>query len=128
MSKIISEHYEDELVNWLDTIHYYSEEMSELEKKLEEVIQRNTIPHIAEKVDIEQDKLNAIGAIFNRLQESIVQQEQKLKVDDSLIDDALINKETANQQDALRVQMQAAEKEYIDVKFACYNFLSSLLK
>ena len=128
MSKIISEHYEDELVNWLETIHYYNEEMSELENKLADVIKRNTIPDIAGKVETEQDKLNAINAMFNRLEESIVRQEQLLKADDTLIDDALINKETANQQDALRRQMQAAEKEYIDVKFACYNFLSSMLK
>jgi hypothetical protein len=102
--------------------------MRGLENKLAEVIQRNTIPHIAEKVENEQDKINAISAIFNRLQESIVRQDQKLKTDDSLIDDALINKETANQQDNLRSQMQAAEKEYIDVKFGCYHFLSDILK
>jgi hypothetical protein len=92
------------------------------------VIQRNTIPHIAEKVEGEQEKLDGITVIFNRLQELILRQEKVLKTDSTLIDDALINTETANQQDDLRRRVQAAEKEYIDTKFSCYNFLSNSFK
>jgi hypothetical protein len=128
MSKAISEYYEDELVRWADTINFYFGEISDLENRLAGVIQRNTIPHIAEKVESEQEKLDGISVIFNQLQELILRQEKVLKTDSTLIDDALINTETANQQDDLRRRLQAAEKDYIDTKFSCYNFLSNTFK
>ncbi|MDP4261361.1 MAG: hypothetical protein Q8941_02410 [Bacteroidota bacterium] len=128
MATIIAEYYTDELVEWNRLIDFNNQEMDEFEDKLAEVIQRNTIPNIAAKVEEHQDKLNIVAKKFYRLQEQIQQQEAALKTDSALVDDTLINPETETHQNELRRNMQRTEKEYIDTKYACYNFLSGTLK
>lgn len=128
MATTISEYYTDELLDWNNSIVFYKNEMDEFTQKLGEVIRRNSIVGIAERVEEHQNMLNKIGDKFYRIQIEIEQQEQALKSDSTLIDDRLINNETEKRQVELRSNMQAAEKEYIDVKFTCYNFLSGTLK
>lgn len=118
----------DELVDWNRLIAFYNNEMDEFESKLAEVIQRNTIPNIAAKVENEQKKLNAVSGKFYKLQAQIKQQESSLKTDSTLIEDAQIKAEMEQHQSELRRSMQQIEKEYIDVKYACYNFLSETLR
>ena len=128
MSTTIAEYYTDELVEWNDSINFYSKEMNELEQKLGEVISRNSIVGIAEKVEAHQTLLNELSDKFHRLQIEIQQQAAVFKTDSTLVDNTLINNETEKRQAELRRKMQTAEKEYIDVKFDCYNFLSQTLK
>lgn len=128
MPNIKAEYYSDELVDWTNSIDYNYSEMHVLTEKLAEVIRRNSITGIAEKVELQQDKINRLQDKFRKLQFEIEQQETALKTDDTLIEDAKINAETEKRQSALRSHMQATEKEYIDVKFDCYNFLSGTLK
>lgn len=124
----IAEYFTDELSEWKGLLATYSYEMHELTRKLAEVIQRNTVPHIAGKVESQQDKLNKVFQSFNRLQELFLQQEEALKKDSALIEDSLIKAETEKLQKELRQGMQNAEKEYIDAKYEVHNFLSGILK
>ena len=128
MTTNIAEYYLDELIKWNKLIDFYNQELEDFEIKLAEVIQRNTIPGIAGKVEAEQDKLNAISHKFYSLQDKILQQESKLKSDHEFISDTLINTEIEKQQSDLRQNMKQLEKEYIDIKYDCYNFLSGTLK
>lgn len=128
MPNSIAEYYTEELDEWNDTIIYYNDEMVELGNKLAEVIRRNSIVGIAQKVEAHQKLLHQVSEKFNKLETDIQQQEAALKTDSTLIDNTLINDEIEKRQLELRNQMQAAEKEYIDVKFDCYNFLSGTLK
>jgi hypothetical protein len=128
MATTISEYYTDELLDWNNSIVFYKNEMDEFTQKLGEVIRRNSIVGIAERVEEHQTLLNKVGDKFYRIQIEIQQQGQALKSDSTLLDDSLINTETEKRQVELRSKMQAAEKEYIDVKFTCYNFLSGTLK
>jgi len=128
MATTISEYYTDELLDWNNSIVFYKNEMDEFTQKLGEVIRRNSIVGIAERVEEHQTLLNKVGDKFYRIQIDIQQQGQALKSDSTLLDDRLINTETEKRQVELRSKMQAAEKEYIDVKFTCYNFLSGTLK
>lgn len=128
MATTIAEYFLDELVDWNRLIAFYNNEMAEFESKLAEVIQRNTIPNIAAKVENEQIKLNAVSGKFYKLQVQIKQQESSLKTDSTLIEDAQIKAEMEQHQNELRRSMQQIEKEYIDVKYACYNFLSETLR
>jgi len=128
MAITISEYYTDELLDWNNSIVFYKNEMDEFTQKLGEVIRRNSIVGIAERVEEHQTLLNKVGDKFYRIQIEIQQQGQALKSDSTLLDDRLINTETEKRQVELRSKMQAAEKEYIDVKFTCYNFLSGTLK
>ncbi|MBL7740859.1 MAG: hypothetical protein JNK14_16685 [Chitinophagaceae bacterium] len=128
MANTIAAFYADELTDWSHHIDLYSGEAEEFEERLKEVIQRNNIPAIGEAVDHFQDMLTGILNKLFRLQEEIYQQEEKLRTDGSLAGNSSITTETEKQQNLLRRFMQAVEKEYIDVKYACYDFLSGTLK
>lgn len=128
MATNIAEYYLDELVDWDKLIGFYNQELDDFEIKLAEVIQRNTIPDIADKVEAEQDKLNAVSHKFYMLQDKIQQQETALKTGNKSINDTLINAEFEKQQSDLRRSMQQLEKDYIDIKYDCYNFLSGTLR
>ncbi len=128
MASVIAEYYTGELAEWSRLIDFYNHEMDEFEDKLGEVIQRNSIPGIAAKVEQHQDKLNAVSGAFYSLQNQMLQQKVRLLSDNTLIDDALVNEETEMKQNELRKSMQAIEKDYVDVKYACYEFLSGTLK
>lgn len=128
MATTIAGYYSDELVDWNRMIAFYQHEMDEFEKKLAEVIQRNTIPDIAAKVEKEQHKLDTIAEKFHQLQVRIRQQQSSLKTDSTLIDDSLIKTGIEKQQNDLRRNMQQTEKEYIDAKYACADFLSETLR
>lgn len=128
MATTLAQHYTDELTDWDEFITFYNEEMGVLNQKLVDVIRRNCIIGIAEQVEAKQILLNSLSDKFDKLHEEIQQQEAELKTDNTYIEDSLINYETEKMQTELRMEMQAAEKEYIDVKFDCYNFLSKTLK
>jgi len=128
MPNTIAEYYTDELLDWNKSIIFYNHEMNEFTLKLGDVIRRNSIVGIAEKVEAHQTMLNRLSEKFYKIQSEIQQQETALKTDSTFIDNTLIKNETENRQIELRRKMQSAEKEYIDVKFECYNFLSGTLK
>ena len=128
MATTKAQYFTEELAEWKRLVSFYYREIDEFGTKLAEVIQRNTIPNLATKVEEHQDKLNAVLKKFKRLQMQIRKQETALKADDSYIDDTLIITETETHQSQLRRNMQQVEKEYIDTKYACYNFLSETLK
>jgi len=128
MATTIAEYYTDELIKWNNAVVFYNNEIHEFSQKLEEVIRRNSIVGIAKKVEAHQTLLNQSADKFSSLQKAIQQQEAALKTDSTLVDDTLMNNETEKRQTGLRIMMQAAEKEYIDVKFDCYNLLSGTLK
>lgn len=128
MASLIAEYYTDELNGWNRSISSYHNEMSEMEDKLSLVIQRNTIPNIAAKLEAEQDKLNTIAAKFAKLLPYMQKQEAALKKDSTWLEDKEINTKTENLQNRLRLAMQQAEKKYVDVKYSCTNFLLNTLK
>lgn len=128
MATTIAQYFTDEMVDWQQSISFYREELNELGQKLFEVIRRNTIVDIAARAGVHQSLLDEISYKFSKLQLEIELQEAKLKTDSTLVDNTLINNETENHQAELRRKMRATEKEFIDVKFECYNFLYRTLK
>ena len=128
MATSLAKYYMDELVDWNRAIASYLEELNEFELKLGEVIQRNIIPDIAAKVEDQQNKLNQVSGKFHSLPGLIQQQKIVLKTDNAFIEDALLTAETEKQQNELRRIMQQTEKEYIEKKHECNNFLSGTMK
>ena len=128
MPTTISSYFADELTDWGQSINYYNRETDELTQKLGELIRRNSIPGIAEKVEMQQDALNRASGHLLNLQVQVQQQLDFLTSDSSFIDDSFISAETENKQAELRKQMQELEKQFIDVKYNCFGFLSGMLK
>jgi ABC-type phosphate transport system auxiliary subunit len=127
MAISIAEHYSDELDNWVQSLNFYNIEMDLIESKLYEIVKRNCIVGIAEKVNTYQVRLSNLSEKFDSLLETIELQEAELKIDGKLVDDFRINYETENQQTELRTKMQDLEKKYVDVKQDCNTFLSETL-
>ncbi len=128
MATTIATYYMEELDEWTYRISSCTEEIENLRAKLEDVIRRNSIKNIAEKVEIHLASLNKATAFFNNILDSINQQEKLLKTDSMLIDNTLIKDSIEKQQAVLRHNMQGVEKEFIDVKFNCHYFLSDIIK
>jgi len=128
MATTIAEYFTDELSEWKRMIASYTQEMHGLTVKLAEVIQRNSIPGIAAKVENQQAKLNMVLKKIFRLQIQFQRQEEALKTDSTFIDDSLIKTETEKQQKDLRQRTQQVEREYSDIKNDCHNFLSEIFK
>lgn len=128
MATTIAEHYSDELDNWVQSLNFYNVEMDLLESKLYEVVRRDCIVGIAEKVNVYQERLSNLSEKFDSFIETIELQEAELKIDGKLIDDFLINYETDKQQSELRTRMHELEKKYVDVKHECNIFLTDTLK
>jgi hypothetical protein len=128
MATTISKYYKDELIEWNNSILFYRNEIREFGAKLAEVIRRNSIVGIAQKVEAFQIHLNLAADNFYRLQVEIQQQEESLRTNGTLINDTSVDDKMYDRQVELRRKMHEAEKHYIDVKFNCYNFLSETLQ
>jgi low affinity Fe/Cu permease len=128
MATTISEYFLDELMSWNESIMFCYEEIAELQQKLEDVIRRNSIVDIAQKVGVHQEQLEMITDKFQKLQLKFEHQEEHLVSDDAYVDNAIIDDKIEKQQANLRHKMQASQKEYVDIKFECYHFLSKIFK
>ncbi len=121
--------YLDELNEWGDHIDVYHQETEELEAKLTALIRRNNVPHIAEQVESRQEALNRVSSLFIHLQQEIADLERQLNPEDgTVLSDIRVDEATERRQAVLRINMQAAEKAYIDTRYDCHQFLSDILK
>lgn len=128
MATVISSYYSSELSDWNNSIRFYEEEIEGLTRQLGEVVSRNSIVGIAARVETEQDILNQVTDRFYRFQAELEEQEKMLTSDSNYIDDSGVTDEIREKQDQLRAGMQDLEKDFIDMKFNCYRFLSDTLK
>ena len=102
--------------------------MEDIEQKLAEVIARNSIRGIADKVEFQQTLLNEVSDKFYKLQNEISQQSSSLQLDGKLKDDSFITNTYETKQFEIRQNIYKLEKEYVDKKISCFNFLSWTLK
>lgn len=127
MPNDITGYYKDELADWKRLIEFYDEELVELQQRLGEVVQRNTITGIGAKTEAQQDKLNNAAESLYTLLALIEKQQKTLTTNSHVIDNTALNGQTGDKQDAIRSGMQLAEKNYIDAKYSCLNFLADTL-
>jgi hypothetical protein len=79
-------------------------------------------------VEAQQIFLDEVSEKFSRLLFEFKDQEALLKKDGEFKEDNLIDPKTDDTQTDLRRKMKEMEKDYIDVKFNCANFLLGTLK
>lgn len=128
MDHSVASYYSSELDEWSRFIQFCMYEIEAMENRLSEVIQRDTIPGIALKTEAEQAKLERITRDFRRIKKMIAEQLESLKKDHGYKEDRLIAAETENRQQEIRDLMQMTEKSYVETKYECYSFLSSVHK
>ena len=128
MANTKANYYLKELTDWKNSIDFYKEEINIFSTRLGAVISRNSIPHIAEKVESFQTIVNNWADSFYRLQIEIEQQKIILTTDHTAVDDTLINADSEKRQLLLRHNMLVAEQGWLNSKFDCYDFLAGTLK
>lgn len=126
MAATKAKYFINEMTDWKRTIAFYMDEVIELTAKLAELIERNSIPSLAAKVEKQQDKLNAVSKKIHRLQAKFQQQETMLITDSTLLDDSRVTTETENYQKELRHMLHDTEKEFVGVKNDCRIFLAAI--
>jgi hypothetical protein len=128
MPTTIAQRYFDELESWNESVKFYILEINHFASKLFEVIRRNSVKGIAEKVNVFQVSLTTLSEELESFSEKIQEQESEIKIDEKLIDDMNISLEADKQQNELRKQMKALDKKFIEEKYACKTFISNSKK
>lgn len=128
MSTILSQHYIGEMEDWRELIAFYLEEIQLTDIKLQNVVRRNSIVQIAEKVEVHRKALNPLGKKFRRLRMQIRKQEARLKEGNEFIEDNHISADQEQMQQELRRRMLATEQDFLNKKYDCAVFLSGILK
>lgn len=128
MPTTIAQRYFDELESWNESVKFYTLEINHFASKLFEVIRRNSVKGIAEKVNTYQVNLTTLSEELATFSNYVKLQEYEIKTDTILIKDVNISIEANNQQSELRKNMKALDKKFIDEKYACNIFLSNSRK
>lgn len=128
MATHIAEHYAEELSGWRGTMDQYQHEMDDLSTRLADIIRRNSITDIADKVEIQQDLLDAVADDFDMIEVAINHQEGSLVTDGHYVEDQMVREEVEKNQQDIRRRMQDAEKAFIDAKYQCQAFIARTLK
>jgi hypothetical protein len=129
MVTTLSKLFSDELDEWSHSVNIHMDDTDILEKKLTSVIRRDSIPGIASQVENHMHHLEKISGILQTLRYDMQEQETLLQAYKHKQEDDKLNKvDVEKKQAILRLNMQAAEKEFIDVKFGCYDFIADSLK
>lgn len=128
MSKKIASFYNDEINSWLQSVDFYLEEILSLEKRLHEIIERNTIVDIAAKTEVHQLIINKIEEKLIALRKEIESVSMLLSKKENFITNDKINKSLENKIALLGSNFRHHEKEYADVKFYCNEFVEEMLK
>lgn len=120
----IAYHYVSEMDNWKTIIDVYLEEAQETEEFLNEVLQYNTIPKLAAKVE---HRLNALHLIRQELlaqRAAVNQLEGDMYKDHMPIGNEMISWEMEHHLKKLRKKMHKLEKDYLEIKYDCSDFLA----
>jgi hypothetical protein len=128
MASTKAEYFMDEIIDWKRNIAFYTDEIYGLTSRLGAVIQRNSIPNIAERVEKHQHELDVVSEKFDRLRSQFRRQAAMLKSDSHLIDDSQMKEEILRLQQDIRQKQQATEEKFIHTKNECQEFLASIQK
>lgn len=118
----------DELTDWDEMIRFLREELEDFEQRLDDAIRRDSIPALAGQAEDLLERLELKKTELLRLEAAIQAQDNRIMQDGELLDDTKLPPDVISSQDSLRADMFTAEKDFIDLKYGVYDFLSGLLK
>jgi uncharacterized small protein (DUF1192 family) len=129
MTKTGSAYFRDQLIHWFKTLDFYRNEIPQFEERLVEVIQRNTSLELASQAE---SFLNQFAELHNKI--NLLQMEiERLKTDHSAHGrnngSAQLQPQVQPQvqpQDSLRENMMATERDFVETKYNCHQFLAKV--
>ena len=120
----IAEYYISELEDWREVIHFYLEEIGELEKRLSKTLNFYTVIGLIAVVKNNLDQLLLSRQNWIILQGNLQSFKNRLYLEKLPVENALITERIKQQQDEFRKIMHSTEKEYLSIKYNCADFLA----
>lgn len=118
MIKTGTDYFRDELTDWSKTLDFYRDEIPGFEYRLIELIQRNTD---TERALRSESFLNEFAELHNKI--NLLHMEVKrLKGEQN----GAAHSQPVSSQDTLRENMQLVEKDFVETKYRCHQFLASV--
>lgn len=124
MTTSIAEYYLDELYDWRTSIDLYVEQISDAEGSLKDIVRFNTIPDLAAKVEHFLSQLFISKQNLLYLKTFVQSFERKLYREHAPVSNESITEDLKEKQNQLRKDMHSVEKEYLEVKYNCDQFLA----
>ena len=125
MPTSIAEYYINELNDWEDAIALHTEEIEQLEEWLKEVLRNNTVVNLAGKVEHYLNNLFLTKQNLGILKTKILKGEEKLYTGEIPIGNEDITEEIKQNQNEFRKNLYSLERQYLDIKFECEDFLAT---
>jgi hypothetical protein len=127
MNSTITSYYISELDKWKDAINLHFEEMNDADEWLNEVLHYNTVPKLAAKVEHHLNQIMLCRQLFDDLNDDILLIENKVSKDNVPLPAEEIVTGIMNQQNVLRENIYKAEKQLLEVKYECNQFLADTM-
>lgn len=128
MTNSIAEYYLDELNDWQTAIDLYLEAIDNSEEWLQSLLHFNSVPALAAKVEHYLNTLLLSKEHLRQIKTIILSGERILYKDHVPVDDDIVTEELRDSHRLLRKEMHRAEKEYLDTKYDCDEFLASAIE
>lgn len=127
MNTPIASYYVSELDSWKASIERHFEEMNEVDEWLNEVIHYNSVPKLAAKVEHHLNQVMICRQVFDDLNDDISMLEKKMSKDEKSNPAIASDAQLSEQQKLLRTTIYQAEKQLLEVKHACSQFLADTM-
>lgn len=127
METLVAEYYNEELADWTQITEYCIEEVLEFEQRLTDIIRRDSIPAIAASAEHFLQQFELLQQHFLALQHEVGLQETKLVQNNIPVGNKAVTPQVILDQSSLRKKMFQTEKAFLETKYGCYEFFSSLL-
>jgi uncharacterized small protein (DUF1192 family) len=124
MTKTGTTYFRDELSHWFKTLDFYRNEIPQFEERMIELIRSQSSPDQVSQAEI---FINEFAELHNKI--NLLQMEiRRLKTDPSA--NGRSNGSSGPQvhapQDILRNNMQVIEKDFVETKYRCHQFLANV--
>ena len=127
MTTSIAEYYLTELNDWTNSLNFHLEEIEASQERLDEILHLNSVPDLAASVEHYLNQLFLSRQNQVSLRTHIHTQEQKLHKNYTPVGNDLVTEELKKLQKELRTSMHTTEKEYLDIKYACDEFIAQTI-
>ncbi len=118
----------NQLVIWAKAMATHLKYIISMEKKLEKIIQRNSIADIAAKVEFHQTLIEKMTVKIEAMLRRIQEQKKSLFYKNEFISDDEITDQIISQQNNLLEYFNKTEKEFSEIKYYCVTFLSEIYR
>jgi hypothetical protein len=127
MRNSVSEFFLLELEGWNESLTFYKQEISRSSDWLKSILQLNTVPGLATRVEYYMDEYLKVGSEIEQLLEKITKMNSDLNEDELPEEAGPVKDAFITAQKELRSGMQTLEKKYLELKYECDEFVAATL-